>query len=201
VTARRWIVSALKERSHGGVEVELDGEPWRVVPADAVVRAGLVVGRSIDRVTARALARELRRSRALTSATRALAARDRSRRALDQRLARAGVPSRARGDALATLERAGLVDDSRFARARASALVARGYGDAAIRADLEHAGVLPDLVSETVAALEPERARVRQALERHGRSPRTLRRLAARGFEPGTIADEAALEAEFADGA
>jgi hypothetical protein len=46
------------------VAVELDGRPWRVLPADAVVRAGLAVGRRLDRLESelhrarRALARE-----------------------------------------------------------------------------------------------------------------------------------------------
>ena len=43
-------------------------------------------GRPLDRETARSLARELRRAGALARATRALASRDRSRRALEQRL-------------------------------------------------------------------------------------------------------------------
>jgi SOS response regulatory protein OraA/RecX len=183
------------------VQVELDGEPWRIVPVDAVVRAGLAVGRPIDRETARALARELRRARALTTTARALTARHRSRRALDERLVRAGVPAATRVDALATLERAGLVDDARFASARADALAARGYGDAAIRADLEREGIGPELVRETVGRLEPERDRALRILEREGRGPRTLRRLAAHGFDAETLADAADLEAGFAEDA
>jgi SOS response regulatory protein OraA/RecX len=201
VTGRQRIVSGLIERSRGDVEVELDGEPWRLLPVDAVVRTGLAVGRALDRETARTLARELRRERALRRATRALAARDRSRQALDERLARAGFPSGSRDEALTTLERAGLVDDARFARARADALAARGYGDGAIRADLERQGVRSEIVQEVLAALDPEPARARRILDRSGRGARALRRLAARGFDPETIATEAELEAEFADGA
>jgi hypothetical protein len=58
------VITALREKPRGRVEIHLDGEPWRLVPADAVVRAGLAVGRTLDRATARDLGRELRRARA-----------------------------------------------------------------------------------------------------------------------------------------
>jgi len=56
-------------------------------------------------------------------------------------------------DSLAVLSRAGLVDDARFARARAGSLAERGYGDAAIRYDLERQGVAPELVQEALERL------------------------------------------------
>ncbi|MGZ4354554.1 MAG: hypothetical protein ACXVZ4_13515, partial [Gaiellaceae bacterium] len=80
------VVTALRERPRGRVEVELDGAPWRLVPADAVVRAGLRVGGRLDRETARTLGRELRRAQALGVAVQALRYRDHSRRSLEQRL-------------------------------------------------------------------------------------------------------------------
>jgi regulatory protein len=184
------IVTALRERPRDRVEVQLDGAPWRVVPADAVVRAGLLVGRTLDRETARALARELRRSRALTDAVRALRHRDVSRRRLDERLARRGAGAEARADALATLERTGLVDDARVAASRARSLAERGYGDAAIRFALEGEQLAPELVAEAVAALEPERERVKTLLSDPS-DRKTLRRLAARGFAAETLEDVA----------
>jgi SOS response regulatory protein OraA/RecX len=182
-------ISALREQPHGRVEIELDGERWRTVPAGAVVRAGLSVGKALDRETARALARELRHADALGRATRALTARDRSRAALDERLARAGVDADARAQALDELERSGLVDDARLARERAASLAARGYGNAAIRARLAREGVAPELSREALAGLEPERERVRRLAARDGTSPRALRRLAARGFDRETLAE------------
>ena len=134
-------VTALRERPRGRVEVELDGVPWRLVPTEAVVRSGLFVGRALDRETARTLGRELRRADALGARAARAPARDRSRRSLDERLGAAGVAPAARKEALETLERAGLVDDDRLAAARAQALAERGYGDAAIRFDLEHQGL------------------------------------------------------------
>lgn len=183
------VVTALRELPRGRVEVQLDGRAWRVLPADAVVRAGLGVGRTLDRAAARELARELRRASALQRATRALAARDRSRHALDERLERAGVPAATRDEALGVLERAGLVDDARTARSRAEGLAARGYGDAAIRETLEREGLGAGIAAEAVVALEPERTRARRLLTAGGGGLRGLRRLAARGFDPDTLAD------------
>ena len=155
-----------------------------------MVRTGLVAGRTLDRETARTLARELRRSSALTDAARALRHRDVSRRRLDERLARRGVRPDARADALATLEHAGLVDDARVAATRAGSLAERGFGDAAIRFALEGEQLAPELVEEALAALEPERERVKTLLQDPG-DVKALRRLAARGFAAETLEDVA----------
>jgi SOS response regulatory protein OraA/RecX len=184
-------VTALRERKRGRVAVELDGRSWRVLPADAVVRAGLAVGRPLDRSTARELAREVRRTRALTQATRTLATSGRSRRELEQRLARAGHAGAAREEALATLDRAGLVDDARLAESRAAVLARRGYGDAAIRADLRRRLVEPEAAAGAVASLEPEPERLRRLLESQSITPALLRRLAGRGFSRDAL-DEVA---------
>ena len=183
------VVTALREQPRGRVEVDLDGAPWRLVPADAVVRTGLVIGRALDRETARTLGRELRRADALARAARALRPRDRSRRALEDRLTRAGVPPLARNEALETLERVGLVDDARVAATRAQALAERGFGDAAIRYDLEHEGVAGNLVDEALAGLEPERDRARALVQRRGAEPRTARWLAGKGFDAASVED------------
>ena len=188
-------VTGLRERKRGRVAVELDGRPWRVLPTDAVVRAGLAVGHQLDRPTARELGRERRRAKALAAATRTLAASDRSRRALEQRLLRAGHSAAAREDAIATLDRAGLVDDARFAAGRAELLARRGYGDAAIRADLRRRSVSSETAADAVAGLEPELARARPLLEGQSVSPALLRRLTSRGFSRDTV-DE--LAASFA---
>ena len=177
------VVTALHERPRGRVEIDLDGARWRLVPADAVVRAGLAVGRALDRETARALGRELRRAEALGIAARALRHRDRSRQSIDERLAARAVPPGAREDAIAALERAGILDDARVASSRAQALAGRGYGDAAIRAALEVEHLDGELVAEAIAGLEPEADRARRLLERRGGDAKALRWLAARGFE------------------
>jgi len=182
-------VTGLREQRHGWVAVELDGRPWRVLPADAVVRAGLRVGRPLDRSTARELGREVRRSAALTAATRSLAASDRSRVALDRRLAQAGHSAAAREEAIAALGRAGVLDDVRLAQSRAERLARRGYGDAAIRADLQRRQIPDEAVVEAVAALRSERDRASRILEGKAVTPQLLRRLAGRGFSRETLED------------
>lgn len=176
------IVTGLRERKRGRVAVELDGRPWRVLPTDAVVRAGLTAGRPLDRPRARELGRELRRARALVAATRSLTAGDRSEQALEQRLAQAGHSVAAREAAIAALARAGAVDDVRLAERRAELLARRGYGDAAIRADLRRCLIAPETAAGAVAALEPEIERLRRIVENESVTPALLRRLSGRGF-------------------
>ena len=189
-------VTALRGEPRGRVRVDLDGEPWRTLPAEAVVRAGLAVGGVLDRPTARTLRRELRRAEALTRATRALRSGDLPGRALDARLERAGFAEHERDAAVGTLTRAGLVDDSRYAHSRAAALAERGRGDAAILWELERRGVASDVAAAALAALAPEAERARALAERLGRSPATARLLARRGF--GAEAVESALGGSFA---
>jgi SOS response regulatory protein OraA/RecX len=187
----------LRERSRDRVGRDLGGRSWRLVPADAVVRAGLSVGRTLDRETARALGRELRRSAALGVALRALRYGDYSRSRLEARLASRGARPDTRDDALRTLEQAGLVDDARVATNRAQTLAGRGYGDAAIRFSLEREGLAGEVVEHAVAGLEPELDRARRLLEAAGGGAKAVRRLAAKGFDAGALEEAGG----FADGA
>lgn len=190
-------VTALRDDGRGRIAVELDGAPWRVLPLDVVVRAGIAAGRSLDRPALRLLRRELRRAEALELAGRALRNRDLSERGLEQRLQRAAVAPAIRSESLEVLSRAGVLDDARFAQGRAEALSARGYGDAAIRHDLERQAVDSDVTDAALAGLEPEVERARRVVDRRGGGPRTARYLAAKGF--GEEALETALGADFAN--
>jgi regulatory protein len=165
----------------GRVAVDLDGRAWRTLPADVVVRTELRVGAELDRGRIRVLARELRRERALAHAARALRVRDRTAEELDARLERAGFSRDTREHARDVLARAGLVDDERFARARAAELARRGRGDAAIRWDLERRGIPREAVEAALAELEPEHERARGL----GLSPAALAR---RGFSGDVVA-------------
>jgi regulatory protein len=131
-------------------------------------------------------------------AARALHHRDRSRRELDDRLARAGVGDDQRADALDTLERVGYVDDGRFAATRAEALAARGYGDEAIRHDLEGHGIDAEAVVRAIGGLEPEVERARAVVERLGRSVKTAQHLGRKGFAEESV--ETAVGRGFAEG-
>ena len=118
----------------------------------------------------------------LEVATRALARRDFSERGLRERLRRAGVTGLEEARALAALQRAGVIDDARFAHARAQALAQRGKGDAAIRFDLGRQGVSNETVEEALASLEPERTRAERVVAQRGEGAATARLLARRGF-------------------
>ena len=137
---------------------------------------------------------EAPRTEALAVATRALARREHSQRSLRERLLRAGVSV---GDAeavVAELQETGLVDDARFAEERARVLAGKGKGDAAIRFDLERAGVGPDELEAALGTLDPERERAAALVARRGASPATARLLAGRGFDEEVVAALVAAE-------
>jgi SOS response regulatory protein OraA/RecX len=189
-------VTRLREDRRGRVAVELDGTPWRTLPVDVVARAGLVEGHPLDRLALRRLRQELRRAEALMVAGRALRRQDLSERGITERLARASVAPAAVEESLAVLARAGLVDDARFARTRAAGLAERGYGDAAIRHDLERKGVAPEPIQQALESLDAEAERARRLVERRGPGASTARYLASKGFREEAV--EAAAGADFA---
>jgi SOS response regulatory protein OraA/RecX len=187
-------VTRLRSAGRETIAVELAGRPWRTVPTEAAVRAGLASGIELDRGRARKLARELRRLRALRAAGAALTRRDRSVQELRARLDARGIQPREREETLATLASAGLVDDARFALGRAQALAGRGAGDALIRADLEARGVASEHVAAALEALEPEIDRAATIVARRGPGPKAARYLAARGFGEDAVAAAVAAE-------
>ena len=115
-------------------------------------------------------------------ALRALSHRDRSRRELELRLERAGVPSGERGEALDELVAAGLLSDARFAEARARGLAAKNGSDFLIRNDLRRHGIDRVEIAEILEGLEDEAERAARIFERRGGGDRALRYLAAKGF-------------------
>jgi SOS response regulatory protein OraA/RecX len=190
------VVTALHSRGsrRERVAVELEGRPWRILPLEAALAAGLDVGVELDRPRARRLAQELRRLKARSAALRALRSRDHTTESLRRRLEARGVAPRQLEQTVETLTRAGLVDDRRFAMSRAATLAARGAGDLKIRYDLESRGVSLDLVGDAVAALEPERERAQRLVAAHGATPKVLRRLVANGFAAANVEDLVADE-------
>lgn len=125
---------------------------------------------------------------AIESALRALGQRDRSAYELERRLEEQGFSPDDRERALETLHRTGLIDDVRFARARADSLAARGSGDELIRHRLRDARVDPEVLEDAVAGLEPEIERARQIVAVRGTVPKTARYLSARGFSHDVVA-------------
>lgn len=185
-------VTALRVRPRGRVEVDLDGVPWRTLPETVVAAAGLVVGTTLDRETARRVRRELVRVRAVSSVGAALARRDRSREGLRAELDRRGLRPPELQAALATADDLGLVDDERFAARTAARLAAKGYGDAGVLAELERQGVAGELARAAVAGLAPESERAADLAARERLEPRRLAALLRRrGFDDDVV--EAAL--------
>ncbi|MEP6910342.1 MAG: RecX family transcriptional regulator [Actinomycetota bacterium] len=168
------------------------------MPAEAVLAAGLTVGVKLDRARARRVRRELVRHEAMAKAARSLTRRDLTQKELADRLARNQVAPFARSEALASLVRAGAVDDARFARSRAQALAEREAGDAMIRHDLIGRGIADELVEAAVAELEPEAARAAKIVDLRGSSLRTARRLARKGFTKDSL--EGACGGAIAEG-
>jgi SOS response regulatory protein OraA/RecX len=188
------VVTALRAAGRGRLAVELDGAPWRVLPAEAVLAAGLAPGVALDRARARTLARDRRRVEARALALRALRHRDLPAGLLEERLERRGVAPAERRATVERLERAGAVDDRRYAHARAAALAARGRGDAAIRHDLEQRGLAAELVEEAIGRLEPEAARAAALADRLGGGIQAARGLARRGFSEESVESSVADE-------
>jgi regulatory protein len=189
-------VTALHPERRDRVRVELDGAPWRTLPAAAVVSARLTVGTDLDRMRARELAPAIRRAEALGAATRALARRDRSVVGLADYLARRGVGRKERAAAVNRLADIGYLDDARFALGRARSLAERGYGDDAVRFELEREGVAADRIDAAVAGLAGERERALSVLRGSRSALAGIRKLAAKGFSADSI-EAAAAEARI----
>jgi SOS response regulatory protein OraA/RecX len=181
------IVTALHPERRDRVRVDLDGEPWRTLPATAVVSAGLRVGGALDRERARELGRSLRRVEALDAAGKALTHRDRSTAELEARLEQRGVRPSDRAAAVETMARLGYVDDERMATDRARNMASRGFGDEAIRFDLEGRGIDTELIAATIEHLVPEAERARAIVARSDSDIKAARNLAAKGFSPETV--------------
>ena len=134
------------------------------------------------------------RTEALAVATHALARREHSQRSLRERLQRAGVTPEDAEAVVEELRHAGLVDDARFAEERARVLAERGKGDAAIRFELERAGVGAAEIEVALGSLDPERERAAALVARRGATPATARLLAGRGFDEELVAALVAAE-------
>jgi regulatory protein len=180
-------VTALQPERRGRVRVDLDGEPWRTLPAAAVVASGLRIGVALDRERAREVGRSLRRIEALDAAARALARRDRSIAELDAGLEQRGVRPSERAAAVETMARLGYVDDERMAVDRARNMASRGFGDEAIRFDLDARGIDPDLIAAAIDRLDPEAERARTIVDLSESDLKATRTLAAKGFSTETI--------------
>jgi regulatory protein len=180
-------LTALRRARAGRVTLEVDGQPWRTVPDDVVVRCGLHAGLTLDRPRLRLLRTELRRAEALATAGHALAKQPLSRRQVRERLRRRGVPPPVEQETLGTLAAAGLVDDARLARARAATLADRGWGDIAIAKRLQRNGVEEADARVALAELPPEAGRAAACVAGVSDGRKAWSLLVRRGFSPDAI--------------
>ena len=122
-----------------------------------------------------------------------------SRVEVDRYLRRLGFSDRAVATALARLDELHFIDDREFARSRAQALAARGYGDAWIAAALERHGIEGEAAALALAAIapEPERARRVAGTTVRGGRMRSWNLLLRRGFSEASA--EAVLGSPDAD--
>jgi regulatory protein len=182
-------LTAVRRSRPGRVALEVDGQPWRVVPDEVAVRCGLRAGLELERPLLRELRRALRRAEALEAALKTVSRRDVSTRRLRERLDARGVASQEAAAAVDTLSSAGVVDDERLARSRACGLAARGWGDAAIATRLEQEGLPSEAVANAVAELPDERERAKGLTAGVPDHRAAWRLLGRRGFALETIED------------
>lgn len=133
---------------------------------------------------------------ALEQALRALRHRDRTAIEIDRYLESRGVGEDQRRDVLERLARTALVDDRRYAEARARALAERGAGNGRIRYELALAGVDREVAEAVIDELPGEAERAESIIERRGASAKTARYLAGKGFSEDVVR---ALVAPYGD--
>lgn len=187
----------------------LDGELWVHVPAPVLRELGLRAGDVVDpeKITERIAS--VAPSTARERAYRLLAYRERCSAEVRDRLTRDGYSADVIDPLVEDLVRAGLIDDARFARSRATALVMqRGYGRRRALMTMVRDGIDENRAVKELDLLVPESAEAERALREASRRSRpgdSVQRLAARlvrrGFAPGDAfrAARATLDQEAGD--
>ncbi|MBF4510821.1 MAG: RecX family transcriptional regulator [Aeromicrobium sp.] len=184
----------------------LDGELWAHVPAPVLRVLGLRAGDVVDPEAITAQVASLAPGAARERAYRLLAYRERCSAEVRDRLARDGYSADVVGPLVDDLVRAGSIDDARFARSRATALVVqRGFGRRRALMTMVRDGIDENRAVEELDALVPESAEAERAMREASRRSRpgdSVQRLAARlvrrGFAPGDAlrAAQATLDEE-----
>ncbi len=192
-----------KKRHKGRCSVYVDGEYAFSVSDENAVKWKLAPGREISPEDREGLLTDEDKGRAFEAALRLLEVRSRSRRELQDRLARKELPPAAITDAIARLSGLGYIDDRRFAKDRTNQLFEKGKGPSIIRIELRRAGISPDIIASVLEESGPTRDDERERLRRlaqkkfrqlNGLPPETAaRRLASylgrRGFSLDAIRD------------
>lgn len=132
----------------------------------------------------------------MAAGLRILARRARSAAEIERRLLERGFSRAAVRSGLGRLRKLGYINDGKLAAERSELLQQRGYGARRIRYDLEHRGIVQDIVAAVLPGMETECLIARRVLElRFRKGPsrdrrergRVARHLAGRGFLPETV--------------
>lgn len=166
------------------------------VDGDTLAQSGLRAGTVLDGAALADLRARSDTRRAHDKALSYLALRDHAAGELYEKLCRT-FDARDAAAAVADMERLGLLDDEKYARARARALAARHKSAREIRADLARRGVARETADAAVDALGcDETDACRALIEKNylrklaaGRRDLVAAALARRGFSYGAIRD------------
>ncbi len=151
-------------RIEGAVRLVIEGRTALTVPIETAQAEGVVVGTVLEEASFARLCEAADRAAAFRTALRLLERRPFARRDLGRRLRLKGHLPAAVDTALERAERAGLLDDERFARHFVQTRTARGRGPARLRRELIMQGV-PDAVVDRVLAEEVSEDASRAAME------------------------------------
>ena len=182
-------------RIEGAVRLIIDGRTALTVPIEAVRAEGVSAGGFLGAEAFERLCAAADLAAAYRTALRLLERRPFARRDLGRRLRLKGHLPAAVEPALERAERAGLLDDERFARHFVQTRTARGRGPARIRRELMIQGVPDDVIGRVVAeevsedasrsavaTLARKRAHQLRDLDRDDRIRRVVAYLARRGY-------------------
>ena len=190
-------------RLPGAVRIELDGEPFATVAAEAVAGEDLRPGRLLDPAARERLGAAADVEAAYRTALRSLERRPFARADLGRRLQRKGHPREAVAAALDRLVALGLLDDAAFASSYVETRAARGRGPSRLTRDLLAMGVERRLIDRALAAQAADhpgagavpRALAARRAAQLGDLPRPVKRrrllafLARRGFAGREVGD------------
>lgn len=151
------------------VAVEVDHEEWAKLPAKVVRALRLTVGRQIDLDAVQQHRIEIELQIALQASARLLNVRGRSKAEITKRLVQKGLSADAIEIAAGKLERAGMIDDARFAQ---DWIEQRNHSRPASsrtrRAELQSLGVAKEFIADALVSESSgdELALARSALSR-----------------------------------
>ncbi|MCX7014542.1 MAG: RecX family transcriptional regulator [Candidatus Sumerlaeota bacterium] len=196
------LVTAIRplKRRKTDLEIDLDGETWRVVDAEVVVRFGLKTGDALDEEAICRIEAEDAFVRARRMAVNFSVRQPRTEKEILRRLGQGRFDAATISRALDTLRAEGLLEDRRVVRRQEARGAKSKTGPRRVEAELAARGVSAELLSDELQSLRDPRWQAREAealarkrLERLGNRPLQEQRrkvsdyLLRRGFDPEIV--------------